>query len=274
MFIMKLIKSPRFKENSVICITGASSGIGRELAMQYAVRKCRLFLGARSKDKLEEVAKICRELGSQCDYKVCDVRSETDCKDFVQSCVDRYGEMDIMVLNAGINAHIKFEDMENLALFNEIMKTNFFGYLYCTKYALPHLKKNKGQFIVLSSFSGEIGLPYRSAYCASKFAVTGFFESLRIEMDNHDVAITIICPPSVRTNLRENGLAKVENKGDNVEPDESRMPVEECVKTMLEAADRRARKIFFPTNAYLGVYLRPIFPDFVDNRLKVRASRL
>lgn len=136
-------------------------------------------------------------------------------REFIDKCIETYNELDVMVLNAGINAYIKFSDMKDLDHFHRIIQTNFFGYLYCTKsdlivsspyllslrYALPYLKKNKGQFIVLSSFSGEVGLPYRVAYCASKFAVTGFFESLRIEMNNHDVAITIICPPSVFISL-------------------------------------------------------------------------
>jgi len=196
LFLMRLLKEPQFKPNSVIIITGASSGIGQELALQYAHRKCRLFLGARSVDKLKAVSDMCRELGSQSYYQRCDVTKEEDCKNLIQACINQYGELDILILNAGVNAHIKFEEIEDLNVYQKVMQTNFFGYLYCTKYAMPYLKKSKGQIVVLSSISGEVGIPLRTAYCSSKFAVTGFFEALRIELDNHEIAITIVCPPS------------------------------------------------------------------------------
>lgn len=149
------------------------------------------------------------------------------------------------------------------------MQTNFYGYLYCTYYALPYLKQTKGQVLVISSVSGEIGLPFRTAYCASKFAVTGFFEALRSELDKYDVAITIVCPPSVKTNLRNNSIIKIEGAEDN----EHRMEVGDCVAKILEASDRRARKIFFPFKVYFAAYLRPFLPDIVDKRLK-RAAKL
>jgi len=202
------------------------------------------------------------------------VKKENDCKNMVQECIKKYGELDVIVLNAGVNAHIKFEEMKDLSIFQEIMQTNFFGYVFCTKYALPYLKKSKGQIIVLSSLSGEIGLPMRSAYCCSKFAVTGFFESLRIELDNNDVAITIICPPSVKTPMRDHDLAKGESleKHEGTEVEDKRISVESCVKTILEATDRRARKVFFPFKSYAAVYVRPFFPDLVDRHLKEAAK--
>ena len=101
------------------------------------------------------------------------------------------------MLNAGVSAHFRFDEIQDMSLYRKMMDINFFGYVYCTKYALPYLKKTFGQIIVLSSISGEVGLPYRTAYCSSKFAVTGFFEALRIEQEDRMVSITILCPPSV-----------------------------------------------------------------------------
>eukprot|EP01017_Pseudomicrothorax_dubius_P024347 TRINITY_DN2588_c0_g1_i1.p1 TRINITY_DN2588_c0_g1~~TRINITY_DN2588_c0_g1_i1.p1 ORF type:complete len:178 (+),score=29.08 TRINITY_DN2588_c0_g1_i1:65-598(+) len=165
----------------------------------------------------------------------------------------------------------KFEDIESTQIFHDLMHTNFFGYMYCTKHALPWLKRSKGQIVVISSLSGEVGLPYRTAYCASKFSITGFFEALRFELEDKEVSITIACPPSVKTNMRNNDLLVKSGKAHVSKiPDEAetRISVEECVKTIVDAADRRARKIYFPMKTYLAVYLRPFFPDFVDGRLK------
>ncbi len=111
----------------------------------------------------------------------------------------------MLILNAGISAHFLFEEIEDLEVFKKLMAVNFFGCLYPTKYALPYLKKTHGQLVVMSSYSGEVGLIYRTAYCASKFAVTGFYESLRMEMAGQ-IDITIVCPPTVETNLRKNAI--------------------------------------------------------------------
>eukprot|EP01016_Furgasonia_blochmanni_P040510 TRINITY_DN5179_c0_g2_i3.p1 TRINITY_DN5179_c0_g2~~TRINITY_DN5179_c0_g2_i3.p1 ORF type:complete len:178 (+),score=24.66 TRINITY_DN5179_c0_g2_i3:248-781(+) len=165
--------------------------------------------------------------------------------------------------------------------------------MYCTKHALQPLKKNKGQIIVISSMSGEIGLPWRTAYCSSKFAVTGFFEALRSEVYDTGLGITIICPPTVDTPMRSNDILRkqklketaesrvndttAEGKTSGTEPKHDqlydpnqkvRLSAEQCVKIILEAADRRARKIYFPLKPYIAVYLRPFFPDVVDHLLR------
>lgn len=111
-----------------------------------------------------------------------------------------------------------------------------------------------------------MGLPHRSAYCASKFAITGFFESLRSELDQKEITITIVCPPSVRTNLRKNSLSGTDSE------EGFRISVQDCVRDMMAAADRKARKIFFPLKVYFAAYIRPIFPDIVDRKLKAAAK--
>lgn len=124
---------------------------------------------------------------------------------------------------------------------HKIMDTNFYGYVYCTRWALPHLRNSSGQILVLSSLSGEIGLPYRVPYCSSKFAVTGFFEALRTELDDFNVAITIACPPAVATEMRSNDL--LGRHFGSTDGKDERMSTQEAVKIIMDASDRRARKV-------------------------------
>lgn len=226
------------------------------------------MLASRNTIELEKIAEECRQLGARKVLAVTtDVTKESDCQRLVKACIDEYSRLDLLVLCAGVSAYQMFVDAQDLKAYKALIETNYYGYLHCTFFALPYLQQSSGQVLVISSISGEIGLPFRSAYCASKFAVTGFFESLRSELPEN-IAITIVCPPSVRTNLRTNSLINATN-ADN----EDRINVDNCVKQILDSADRRARKIFFPFKVYFAAYLRPFFPDLVDKRLK-RAARL
>ena len=155
------------------------------------------------------------------------------------------------------------------------MNTNFFGYVYPTKYALPFLKETHGQVVVMSSYSGEVGICYRSGYCASKFAVTGFFESLRMELGDK-IDITIICPITVETSFREHSLIQPPTHevgdGETTKHIGTSLTVNEAIDTILTACDKRARKAIFPTKAWVGNYIRPIFPDIVDKSLSKQAK--
>ena len=268
--ILKLFANVKVRPGMRVCVTGASSGIGKEISIQYARRGYSLVLSGRKLKDLLEVQNTCLALGSkQVEIVQADVTKKSECENLINKTVDLLGGLDILVLCAGVAAYQLFKHIENIEVFQDVLQTNFFGYLYCTFYALKHLKESKGQILVISSISGEIGLPFRSAYCTSKFAVTGFFESLRSEIGQDEVAITIVCPPSVRTNFRNNSLVKLEGEKDN----EYRINVEDCVRDILAAADRRARKIFFPLKVYFAAYIRPFLPDLVDRKLK-RASKL
>lgn len=286
MAFLKHFKDSSFKPHSIILITGASSGIGEELAYQYACRKVKLFLCARSMERLEKVAKKCRELGSECEFMHCDVSNEKDCKDVIETCVDTFGGIDLLVVNAGVNAHVFFEHVKDMSVYEKLMKTNFFGYLYPTKYAFPHLKRSKGQILVISSVAGEVGCPMRTAYCASKFAVTGFFEALRIETRGSGVSITIVCPPSVETPMREHALIKAHQQEENNESnnhvvhvaptesgrEEKRIPVDTCVSNIILAADKKARKVYFPAALYVSNYVRPFVPWVIDEVITRKAK--
>ena len=266
----------QWRSGSVILITGAGSGIGRAIALKYAERSCTLILVARTASSLEAVAEECRRVGPACAAEVfpIDVSNESECARLMTHVAEKFGALDILVLCAGIGAHQYFQTTTDLSVYRRLMDVNFFGYLYCTKYAMELLKSRHGQIVVVSSISGEIGLPMRTAYCASKFAVTGFFESLRTELKREntmlmpsacDVDITIVCPPTVDTNLRKNALANV---GGAPSPGQGsgkkKMSAAACATCVVDAADHRMRKIYFPMKAYAAVYLRPFLPDLVD----------
>jgi len=190
-----------------------------------------------------------------------DVSSATDCKSLIDQTIATFGKIDSLVLNAGIAAHQPFADT-SLEVMDQLMQTNYWGYIYCTKFALPHLKKTRGQIVVVGSLSGELGLPLRTAYCATKFAVHGFFEALRTEIGN-EIQITVVAPGFVKTNIRENALGPKEDLEHN-EPDTKRMSAETCAKLIIIAAEKRKRKVILTFSGKLGVVLKPIMPRLVQ----------
>ena len=279
----------------VVVITGGSSGLGAAIAVRYAARGARLVLGARGKERLEEVAGECAGVSPDREVPLVvptDVGVEEECAALVQAALDAHGRIDILVLSAGVGAHALFEAIDDLSVLETLMRINFMGAVYATKAALPHLIAARGQIVVMSSLSGEMGLPYRAPYCASKFAVTGFFEALRMEIDEDDVQITIVCPPSVRTAFRDNLVLDAvgshtnattthssaphrnDNKNDKgkEEEDDTRMPLDPCVDVIMDAIDHGRRKVYFPLAAYVAVYIRPFFPELVDWNAKRKAK--
>jgi short-subunit dehydrogenase len=269
----------QFKENSVVLITGAASGIGKNVALIYARRRVRLILVDFDKVNLGVVVAECQQLGSQAIGCHTDCSKQDQVKQMMARGIKEYGELDIMVLCAGIAAHHLFETTHDLSIFDKLMAVNFFGYLYCVKEAYPHLVQSNGSLVAITSFSGEVGLPYRTAYCASKFAVTGFLEALRAETDmlrkqhKKSFSITIVCPPTVNTNLRANSLTTDKALRDaGQEQKDTTMSVEQCATAIVDAADRKLRKAFFPFKSFLASYLRPLVPDLIDEKIRKRAS--
>lgn len=297
----------------MILITGAASGIGENVAYQYAQRDCRLVLTDINEAELARVQHRCEEImqrrtggketkegGKEWTMtSVLDVTDEAACRRVVNTAVERFGSLDILVLCAGLGAHHTFSNTHNLAIFRKLMEVNFFGYLYCLHAAYPHLERSRGLCIAITSFSGEVGLPYRTAYCASKFAVTGLLESLRAEMkvlqmekeknknsssssNNNEqnkrggegeglpFDITIVCPPTINTNLRKNSLTTDPHLKDA--PSKDSLSVEQCAAVVVDAGDRRLRKAFFPFKSFVASYLRPLVPDAMDALIMARAK--
>ncbi len=189
--------------NQVAIITGASSGIGRAIALQLASQGAKVVLAARRVELLEQVAAECRTLGGEALVVPTDVCNEDQCRILVSRAVETFGQLDMLVNNAGLSAIAKLVDYPNLNLFKHVMDTNFTGAVHCTYYALPHLIKSRGRIVAISSLGGKAPLPYNTPYVSSKYAMHGFFDALRMELMQHGVSVTIICPSWVVSGFHE-----------------------------------------------------------------------
>src|SRR3569623_2814404 len=171
----------------VFVITGASDGIGAEMARQLAASHgadAALVLAARNQGKLEAVAQQCREAGAKAEVVMTDVGQEAQCRALIDKAVQLFGRIDVLVNNAGMSAHALLADVraQDLHWYEDLMRVNFWGAVWCSHAALPHLKQSRGSIVAVSSLAGLVGVPGRNAYSATKFAVTGFFEALRAEL--------------------------------------------------------------------------------------------
>lgn len=182
--LLKLYKD-QFQPGSAVLVQGASSGLGRELAKTYAGRGCPMVVTGRNETELKSlIEQIQSDYSNFNVHYICgDAANEADCKRIVDFMIKQHGRIDICVLAAGVTAHGLFKDMKDPTIMKQILDVNFFGYVNMTKYVLPHLRQSRGQFVVVNSISGLVAFPLRSAYCASKFAVKGFFDSLWMEED-------------------------------------------------------------------------------------------
>lgn len=263
-----------FRLNTVV-LTGASSGIGEELAYQLASEGAWLTLAARNQDKLEMVAERCRILGSHESVRVqivpTDVTDEAQCRHLIQQTVDTYGRLDTLINNAGIMVNGLVEDMVSMEPFHKAMAVNFYGAVHCTLAALPHIKQHAGRIAAVSSLLGKAGAPSYSAYSASKFAMTGFFESLRMELHDSQASVTLLYPGGVNTGMHQRGLGADGEKLDaaRAEAGDSGMDVEKCAKKILQAIDARRREERFNLYnqmAFLSSTFAPVMLDYAAKR--------
>ncbi|XP_024930132.3 11-beta-hydroxysteroid dehydrogenase A-like [Ziziphus jujuba] len=256
------IKRSKCIENvagKVVLITGASSGIGEHLAYEYARRGARLALAARREDRLKKVADKALELGSPDAIVIsADVSKVEDCERIVEETVNHFGQLNHLVNNAGVLHISLFEDFTQFSDIRSIMDTNFLGSVYCTYFAVPHLRKaSKGKIIVLSSSAGWITSPRMSIYCASKAAQTSFFETLKAEL-GRDIGITIVTPGLIESEMTS---SQVISKGrlDNL-PLQS---VEWCTKSIVDSACRGDLYLTEPSWFRVGFWLKVFFPEFL-----------
>ncbi len=240
-----------FYKDKVIIVTGASSGIGLASVNRFMELGANVVLAARSIDKLE---KIVEELGQQSTVNgqqfLCvktDVTKEEDCKNLIEKTVEKFGKIDVLVNNAGISMRAVFKDLD-LKVMHSLMDTNFWGTVYCTKYALPYLLESKGTVVGVISTAGYVGLPARTAYSASKFAVRGFLETLRIEHLYDGLHVMIFAPGFTTSNIRNVALTADGSPQGETPRDEERMMSAERVARILSRgiARRRAEMVLTP----------------------------
>lgn len=258
----------RFRLNSVI-ITGATSGIGEALAYQLAAEGAWLTLAARDEERLEAVVRRCRILGSHMRVRAegvtTDVKDERQCKALVEAAVGHYARVDTLINNAGIIMSSRFDELEVLDVMRQLMDVNYFGSVYCTYFALPYLKQVRGRLIGISSFIGRVGLPTYSGYAASKFAMRGFFDSLRSELKESGVSVTMIYPNAVDTGFHARGPGSDGRPlGETPRDDPEAMSPEKTAKIILHAAANRQREKTLTLRAKLAVFLKTFAPEFVD----------
>ncbi len=253
-----------FREK-VVVISGASSGIGREMALQLASQGANLVLGARREELLGEVAEECGKRGGRAVYRKTDVTSKEDARALINLAVEKFARLDALINNAGITMYSPFEEIKDLSVADRIIQVNFLGSVYLTYFALPYLKETRGRLVAVSSLTGKTGVPTRSLYAASKHAMAGFFDSLRIELRKYGVSVTVLYPGFVKTPIRENALGPDGKPlGKSHIREEGAMDVEEAVRKMLTAVAKRKRELVMGTRAKIGLWLKLIAPSLVD----------
>lgn len=252
----------------VVIITGASDGIGAELARQLAERErdqLALVLAARSVDKLEQVAEECRRHGSQVRVVRTDVAQEADCRALIDTSVQAFGRIDTLVNNAGMSAQALLEEVQDLSWYEKLMRINLWGSIWCTHAALPHLKASRGRIVAVSSLAGLVGVPGRTAYSTTKFAMNGFFEALRVELSPHGVSVTLAYPGVVATDIRYRGYnAHGSAAGKSGLDERGAMSVKTCSRLILHGMDRRQRDVVMTAKGKLGRWMKLLAPGLVD----------
>lgn len=252
----------------VVVITGASDGIGAEMARQLASKEgagVALVLAARNAAQLEAVAGECAVLGAQTLAVPTDVGVQIQCRRLVVSAVERFGRIDVLVNNAGRSAHALFEEVEDLGWYEELMRVNLWGAVWCTQAALPALKASRGKIVAVSSLAGLVGVPGRTAYSASKFAMTGFFEALRAEVKGAGVSVTTAYPGVVATRIRYRGFnARGEPMGSSALKEEGAMSVETCARLIVAGMDGRKREVVMTAKGRIGRFLKLLAPGLVE----------
>ena len=255
----------------VIAITGASDGIGAEFARQVSGKGVWLALAARNLEKLEAVAAECRARGAEALAIRCDVRAEEECRHFIEETLRKYSSLDILVNNAGVSGHARFEEVTDFGWYEDLMRVNYLGSVYCTCYALPYLKKRRGQIVAISSLAGRVGIPGRTGYGPTKAAQAFFFETLRPELQESGVDVTIVYPGVVATGVRVRGYGPDgQPAGKSSLNEENAMPVEECVRQIIAATHARKRELVMTLQGRIGLWLKLVFPKVVD-RMILRA---
>ena len=252
-------------KNKVVIITGASSGIGKACAEEFAKRGANLVLGARQYVTLCEItADLEARYGIRAIAVQVDVSKEEECEVLVKQALVTFSKIDILVNNAGLSMRALFNDLD-LSVLKNLMDVNFWGTVYCTKYALPEILKTQGSVIGISSIAGYRGMPGRTGYSASKFAMNGFMESLRTELLKTGVHVMVACPGFTASNIRVTALAKDGAAHGETSMEEGKMMTAEEVATrIVDGIAARRRTLVMTGQGKLTVWINKLLPALAD----------
>jgi dehydrogenase/reductase SDR family member 7B len=221
-------------------------------------------LGARSLDQLKAVGEEILQKGGKAHWLSLDVTQKADCDRFVAAAVEKFGRVDVLINNAGISMRALFQDLD-VEVIERLMQVNFFGTVYCTKAAVDQIVKNKGSIVGVSSIAGYRGLPGRTGYSASKFAMHGFLESLRTELLKKDVHVLLACPGFTESNIRKVALkADGTSQAETPLNEDKLMSSEAVAGYIYKAVVRRKRTITLTSQGKLTVFLNKWLPKFMD----------
>lgn len=247
-------------KNKVVVITGASSGIGAALAVEVARRGGHLVLASRS----GKTDPALEHLKARVLHVITDVTNQKSCENLINQAIKEYGRIDILINNAGISMRALFEEVD-IQVLHQLMNTNFWGTVYCTKFALPWLLKTRGSLVGISSIAGYKGLPGRTGYSASKFAIQGFLEVLRIENMKKGLHVLIACPGFTASNIRNVALSKDGTSQGETPLDEGKlMSAETVAVAVCDAIEHRRERLTLTFQGKLTVFLNKFFPKFMD----------
>jgi len=251
--------------SKTIIITGASQGIGKAIAIKLAAQKANLVLTARNRSNLEAVAQECIQAGGKAIIVPTDITNPEACQKAIAASINTFGAIDCLINNAGITMWTKFDDIQDLSLFEKIIQVNYLGSVYCTHYALPYLKKSGGLLVGISSLTGKTGVPTRTGYAASKHALQGFFDSLRIELKGTGVDVLVVSPGFVATDIRNLALGATASPiKASLGKQQTAMSVNVCADLIIKAMTKRKRELVMTFKGKLGLWLKLLVPSLVD----------
>lgn len=246
----------------VIAITGGTDGIGKALVEDFLKQGASVATCSRTEEKLNLLSQTLP--GQPLLTIVADVSKESDCQNFIEETIARFGKIDILINNAGISMRALFKDTE-LSTLKKVMDINFWGTVYCTKYALETITENKGTIVGVSSVAGFRGLPGRSGYSASKFAVNGWLEALRTELLETGVNVMWVCPGYTQSNIRNAALNRDAKPQGESPLDESKlMTAAECAHHIIKAIEKRKRTLVLSFTGKQTIFLNKFFPSLTD----------
>ena len=248
--------------DKVVVVTGGTDGIGRALVNALMRQGAKVVACGRNYDKLYQLQTT--YAGKPLLALSIDVSTDSECRQLIQQTIKIYGRLDVLINNAGISMRALFTET-SLETLHKVMDTNFWGAVYCTKYALPHLTKQKGTIVGISSIAGYRGLPGRSGYSASKFALQGWMEAIRTELMDSGVNVMWVCPGYTRSNIRNAALDKnSQPQGETPLDENSLMSPEECASHILTAIEKRKRTLILTRQGKETVLLNRFLPSFAD----------